>query len=132
MEIPRHKRKRTEISMIPLINVVFLLLIFFLVAGTMITPQQNLVDIPDSAVAEEQKKPEMVVVLTQTGDVMVNNAVVTDKRFEAALTLYLKRNPEELVTVRADAKMPALRLVEVMRMIAASGGKNLILATETP
>ncbi|GIS58891.1 MAG: hypothetical protein CM1200mP2_11160 [Planctomycetaceae bacterium] len=65
-QIPRQRRPSLSIELSPLIDCVFLLLIFFMLSSTMLAPAIDL-DLPDAAMASEVQAPEVVVPLTAGG-----------------------------------------------------------------
>ena len=70
-QIPRQRRPSLSIELSPLIDCVFLLLIFFMLSSTMLAPAIDL-DLPDAAMASEVQAPEVVVTVDRRGQVLLN------------------------------------------------------------
>lgn len=132
IEIERNVRPVKEISLIPLINVVFLLLIFFLVAGSLDRFEVLKVDPPVASAGEEINQGPVIIVLGRYDELLVDDELLMPEELPAAITKRLKVNPDRLITVKADARMKADRLIEVLDEINEAGGKNLTIATQRP
>lgn len=129
----RKSRQSPELSLIPLINIIFLLLIFFLVAGTYSTVDRTIIDIPDAETSfemEEGNFKKIEIMLSKTGAISFNDKDVTLKMLEKDIEFYLKKNPERNVVIKADQNLEALLLIKIMKMIAKFGGSNISIATE--
>lgn len=130
MEFARTTKKMREISVVPLIDVVLQLLIFFLMAGTV--QKFELVPI-DPPVAESGKivdEGNVVILLGKHDELILNDDLIEVEQLIPLITHQLKNYPHLVVTVKADAGIPASRLIEVMDYVKAAGGRNLSLVTQ--
>ncbi len=132
IEIERQSKPIKEISLIPLINVVFLLLIFFLVAGSLDRYEVLSVDPPVASAGEEINQGPIVVVMGRYDEMLVDDDLITKEELGKAIEKRLKLRPDRLITVKADARMDADRLIEALDEINNAGGKNLTIATQRP
>ena len=130
IELERHKRPIRPISLVPLINVVFLLLIFFLVAGTIKRFETVDVSIPQAVSGEVLDEGHVQVVLGRHDEVVINDELVALDSIEPIIAKALSGHPNRLITVKADARMKASRMIEVMNSIKAAGGVNVSLVTQ--
>lgn len=130
MDIPRKARRVAEPSMIPLINVIFLLLEFFMIAGTVAKPDIFPINLPSSSSGHAVEDGPVVLVLSRKGEIAVNDQSVAPDAFYAEIQKQLAGDPERVITVRADAGMQSHRLVDVLDSIKAAGGRNVALTTE--
>lgn len=131
VEFSRSHRRMREASLVPLINVVFLLLIFFLVAGRIEKLDVVPVDVP---VADSGKLVETgpITILLGTHDVIViNDKLVALEQVRPTLAALLKEAPARVITLKAEARLPASDLLKLMEQIKAGGGKNVSLATQS-
>ncbi|MCY4179912.1 MAG: biopolymer transporter ExbD [Litoreibacter sp.] len=117
---PRRKPEQT----IALINIVFLMLIFFMVAGTLsppIDPELKLVDTRDL----EGRAPDYALILDESGQLQYRGAPVAGT--EAYLADLL-----DLTTARImpDRAAPAARLLEVARALRSAGVERVLIVTE--
>ena len=124
------------LTMTPLIDVVFLLLIFFLVASRLSQEDREL-DIPLPSAANAMpmtaEPQEMIVNIDQTGAIVVNNQVLNSQQFEALLLQSLTDNPlGQSVLIRADRRVSLQTPVSVMDICLKSGANySLSIADET-
>lgn len=130
IQFERHKRPIRPVSLVPLINVVFLLLIFFLVAGTIKRFEMVDVAIPQAVSGEVLDEGHVQVVLGRHDEVVINDKPATLDEIAPLVARSLAENKNRLITVKADARMPANRMVEVMNRIRAAGGVNVSLVTQ--
>lgn len=127
--------RRIEIALVPMINVVFLLMIFFLVVGSVESSVQADMKLPNAYTGEHRYTPDDIRALTITlgadNVVKLNNVrVVSDSLFRMALQQHIGKNPDIPITVLADAQANATLLVALVTQISQAGAKNLTIATE--
>jgi biopolymer transport protein ExbD len=133
MNIERSKKPVKEISMVPLINVVFLLLIFFLVAGSIEKIEVLKIETPVAESGEMVDQGHMVIVLGTRNEIIVNDQfVASEAELEKWVKEQLADNTDRLITIKADAKANASRVIDLMRMLEGAGGQHVALATESP
>lgn len=130
MDFERTKKPIKQISLIPLINVVFLLLIFFLVAGTVEKFEVIDVELPEAVSGEIVDEGHIQILLGQYDEIIINDKPSTLNEVLAEIESQLKYNKERVITVKADARMNASRLIAVLDRIKAAGGTNLSLVTQ--
>lgn len=128
----RHKNSMDD-NMIPLINIVFLMLIFFMVAGQISQSEPVKVKLPSSV--SEKHKPETpaVIVISQDGKIAFEKAIIRPaeltalikNRFEQA-----KDKDEFTLLVKVDGALPVDKLRAILSQIKQSGVKRVSLATQ--
>ena len=130
MDFDRGKRSIKPISMVPMINVVFLLLIFFLVAGTVKEIDVIDVELPEADSGELLDEGHVRILLGRYDEVIINDHPVAISDVKQVLEEELANNKQRVITIKADARMRASRMIEVMNQIKAAGGVNLSLTTQ--
>ena len=131
MEFERTRRKKIEISLIPLIDVSMFLLIFFMVAGSIEKFEIIPVDPPVAQSGKLMDEGHIVILLGRHGEITVGDDIVPMEEMQKMLAPSLQANPNKVVTIKADATVPANRMIEVMDAIKAAGGKNLSVVTQS-
>jgi|GEM_PF-362926 len=131
MDFERTKRKKIEISLIPLIDVSMFLLIFFMVAGTVEKFEVIPIDPPVSKNGKMIDEGHITILLGAHDEIIMGDEVLTIQEMQKKITPLLKANPLKVVTIKADAVAPANRMIEVMDTIKAAGGKNLSVLTQS-
>ncbi len=124
MPSPRFQRKKPEPT-ITLINVVFLMLIFFLVAGTIAPPVPAEVRLVQIAGTDPAVPPD-VLAITAGGETLSTDGPVDAAGFVASLP------PEAngIARVMPDRDLPAERLIAVAQALRLAGAREVRLVTE--
>lgn len=131
----KHGQVLGALSMTPLIDVVFLLLIFFLVASRLSQEDREL-DIPLPSAANAMpmtaEPQEMVVNIDHNGAIFVNNRYLESDQFESLLRQTVVNNPlGQSVIIRADRRVPLQTPVNVMDICLQCGANySLSIADE--
>lgn len=115
----------SALSMTPMIDVVFLLLIFFLVASRL-SQEDREMDVPlpsaANAMPMTEQPQEMVVNIDDRGDLFVNSKQIRTEQFESMLRQSLINNPlGQSVIIRADHRVPLQTPVDVMDICLKCG-----------
>lgn len=119
-------------NLAPMIDVVFLLLIFFMVATTFIEREKELgVELPTAEAGEEAHHPdELVINLLQDGTVKMNGrAVDPEEGLRSALERVARVTPDIPVTIRGDGRVTWQRGIDVVSTCQLLGFSNVGLAT---
>jgi biopolymer transport protein ExbD len=131
MEFERTRRRKIDISLIPLIDVSMFLLIFFMVAGRIENFELIPIDPPVSRHGNMMDEGHVLILLGAHDEIIVGDQMVTIAEMQQMLTPELTDNPNKVVTVKADAVVPANRMIEIMDAIKAAGGKHLSVVTQS-
>ncbi len=131
MDFQRTRRKKLEISLIPLIDVSMFLLIFFMVTGTVEKFDLIPIDPPVSRHGNMMDEGHILVLLGSHDEIILGDEIVTMEEMKEKLRPELTANPLKVVTVKADAVAPANRMIEVMDAIKAAGGRHLSVLTQS-
>ena len=130
MDFADHERPRPTLNIAPLIDVVFLLLVFFMLASTFIEPQAIDLVLPGRAAPQTAPTTEPLVVdVTPAGQIRLNGLVLSLDQLDSEIAGRLRETTDGGVTVRADAAVAVQLLVSVMDRIRAAGAANIKLAT---
>ncbi len=139
MKLERHREDEDLVNMTPLIDVVFILLIFFMLAGAIKRPVALPVDPPQSSAQEEGDEGEIVVLVGSDGTVLLSGAsgagllgerpVANDAQLVSTMKLFLLYQPRAEVQLKADANVDAARVITVMELLREAGALSLVLLT---
>ena len=132
MKFSVHRKPFDLLDLTPLIDVVFLLLIFFMVSTTFIhEPGGIKVDLPHSDTQEFiRESGEVVVEITESGGLFVDDVPVDEDALRAALRRTMRADPESVVIIKADRGVEHGRVVQVMDWSKRVGLYRLAVATE--
>jgi biopolymer transport protein TolR len=110
-----------DINMTPLIDVMLVLMVIFMITAPLMVSAVK-VDLPRSQGAQAlDAAPFMAVLLDPAGRVYVNDALLDKPALAQAFGAAAQRNPDTEVRLRADAKVPYGRVVEVMGLAQKAG-----------
>ncbi len=128
-QIPRQRRSSLSIELSPLIDCVFLLLIFFMVSSTMLAPAIDL-DLPDAAIASDVQSPEIVVTVDRTGRLLLNGEEIPVGDLVGRLTSLVAAASRKVVTYRGDARSDHAAFVRVLEAAQRAGAEHVDVAHE--
>jgi biopolymer transport protein ExbD len=119
-----------EINMGPLIDMVFILLIFFVVTTNF--NRQTGVDVskPKAQTAMSQGAKTILIGVTREGTIHVYGRQVTPERLNALIKQEVIRNPQTSVVIVADENAAIGRAVEVMDQAARAGAEKVSIAAD--
>ncbi|WP_187968802.1 ExbD/TolR family protein [Aquibium microcysteis] len=131
MRLARPPKRSPQESTITLINVVFLMLVFFLIAGTLTPPLDKDVTLI-STLQSEQAEPPDALFVTADGVMRARGAEVTAPDYVAAVRQKELLLPEDPVTVKiaADRELPAERLIAIVGELRDAGATRITVVTE--
>ena len=121
-----------SLNLAPMIDVVFLLLIFFMVATTFATQEKELdLDLPTAETGEVKadKPAEVVVNVTAGGDLVVEGDVVDLARLKEILARAARANAKTAVTIRGDRESQLQRVTDVMNACKFAGLEDFGIMT---
>jgi biopolymer transport protein ExbD len=129
MQISDTQEKRELENLLPLVNVVFLLLIFFMVAGAFSSPELFTIN---PAVASNESRADqqsLTIVVNQQGELAINQNRVKAEELTDLINRYLEGNPNSKVQLKPDAEAEALRIVELLEILANSNLQAIHIMT---
>lgn len=125
----RPKRVSARLDMAPLIDVVFLLLIFFMLTSNFLQPSIPLA-LPQAAAADEPPPAPVFVSVDASGDVYVNQESVARGDFAAKLGAVLAGREDKTVNFRGDRTMPYEIFVALMAEAREAGAVQFNIVHE--
>jgi len=130
MKLRDRKRADFMVEMTPLVDVVFLMLIFFMVSTSFTVSDSLKLELPSSKTATEDKQMEQVLVsIDASGQLYVQEEAVEDGELRRRILNVSKGDPNMRVVLRADAETRHKRVVYVMDTVRGLGMGKLAIAT---
>ena len=130
MEIKRRKRARNSMSITPLVDVVFLLLLFFALTLHFSPEEAISVELPTSSSAKQQSETEIILTVTPEGVIRLNGKDVPSQSLETELASLRKIDEKQAVQVRADQEVEVGKLVAIIDAIRNAGFQYFDLMTQ--
>lgn len=128
----REPKTQVTLDLTPLIDVIFQLLIFFLLTASFITTPNLGVELPKaSAKAATTQQRDLVVVVTRTGQIEYDNQTVTLEQLMTRLRKVHAERPDSRVLIQADRKAYHGTVVKVMDVAKSIGFRRLGVATQS-
>ena len=135
MRLKKAAEQDFEIPLIPMIDCLFVLLVFFLVATTLKKTDKELpVQLPESGVAvdTEQQSDTLVLGLGRGGQKFVAGEAVTTEVLHERLAAAARANPQRRVRVDADVATPYVAVIEVVELCEFYGLRHVGFHTKAP
>jgi len=127
----QQEERRLELTILPMVNVVFLLLIFFMLVGR-IAPYDELdVAPPLSQGGEIESGRPVRIVVAADGRLLEGGQVLDMTALIVRVADRLRQNPAAQFQLKADAELEASRLIRLMEILRQAGVKQLTLLTES-
>jgi len=123
---------RLEIAMTPLIDMMFLLIIFFLVSTAFIDPEKDqAIKLPevDEGVTLKKQPDDIVINVRQGGVIVVAGHIVTVDELRERLAKAAEKNPKQLVKIRGDGLAYHKQVVRVYEACAKAKIRNISVVT---
>lgn len=130
MQITRQRKSNLRMEMSPLIDCVFLLLIFFMLSSTFLTPAIKL-DLPTAA-AGTNNTQEILITLNVDGEVYLNKQPSSFVQLGPQLAELLATSDDRVVTIRGDEAMPYENFVRALDIAKKYGAQHVNIAHSTP
>ncbi|MHC5026117.1 MAG: ExbD/TolR family protein [Planctomycetota bacterium] len=126
-----HRRARVEI--IPLIDCVFIILVFFIYSMLAMTIRRGIVvQLPEARTIQASDDTAIVLTITAAGELMINDDAAGIAEFDAMLDAALAGIDQPSVVVNADAGSEHRWFVSVMDALTIRGINEVIVLTDTP
>jgi biopolymer transport protein ExbD len=133
MQFRRRREEEVSITLTPLIDVVFLLLIFFMVSTTFDKTAELQIELPQASAEPVEAPPRVLeVAVNAQGTYFINGQQVTGTTIDSLLRALVKtvgRDRDMPVILRADATTPHQAVVTAMDAVAQLGMNRLSIAT---
>ncbi|MBI3306298.1 MAG: biopolymer transporter ExbD [Candidatus Omnitrophica bacterium] len=130
MEFIRPRKSSLGLDMTPMIDIVFQLLIFFMLSSSFLNPSLKLT-LP-KAIQQDQREPEKIVVSAdKNGNIYVNTQKVPREQLKAQLENRFAGDVKKAVHLRGDAEMPYKFFVEIMDIARQAGAQQIHIVHET-
>ncbi len=122
--------REVRIELVPLIDVIFCILIFFILAAVGLSRQQAInLNLPKASTGKPQMREMLVVSLDDLGQVYVEQQIVTRTQLSQEIKNYHQANPNGLMVLHAAQNTTYREVVEVLDLLREVGGDRVALAT---
>lgn len=131
MRLPEDSDPSPQINIVPMIDVVFAVLTFFILSSLFLTRSDGLpVALPGASTAESQLQSTVSVTLNAAGEVFVGDRAVDSSQLVDAVQALVDPATGGLVVIRADQSVSHGQVVAVMDQLRTLAGVQLAIATQ--
>lgn len=127
---PQLQTGSPEITMAPLIDVVFLLLIFFMVTTVFPENRGLVIEKPETQQSEPLAMKKMTFIIAQNGEIRFRNKSINVKDVKRLVTEQLKAVPDTAVLLQVDKRAATEIFIQVLDACKAGGAKQVGIATD--
>lgn len=119
-----------EIDITPMLDVVFIMLIFFIVTASFVKESGIEVNRPDASTAQAKPRANILIAINANDEIWINKRRVDESQVRANIERLHAENPQGTVVIQADEEAKTRKLVAVMDAARQAGVYDVSLATE--
>ena len=124
------KQDETGIDLTPMMDIVFIMLIFFIVTTSFVKETGVDINRPNAETAERDEKGNILVAITASNEIWIDKRRVDLRSVRANVERLKAENPEGSVIIQADKASKTGFLVETMDQVRLAGVQNVSIAAE--
>jgi len=131
MKFPHLNKKSARFDLTPLIDVVFLLLIFFMLTTTFVNLENRVkVNLPSGDFAAAESSENIVVSITENNTIYLNGKLIDPLKLTENVAIELTNGPEKIVVLEADKNVLHGKVIRVMDLLKKGGAEKIAIATQ--
>ena len=119
-----------EINMTPMLDVVFIMLIFFIVTASFVKEAGIDVNRPEAATTVKKERANILVAISDQGEIWINKRQIDVRAVQANIERLKADNPQGSVVIQADKKATTETLIKVMDASRAAGVFDVSIAAQ--
>lgn len=124
------QEEETEVNMTPMLDVVFIMLIFFIVTASFVKEAGVEVNKQEASTAEPKEQANLFIAITENGQIWMDKRVIDVRAVRANIERLHAENPQGAVVIQADKNSKNGLLVQVLDAAKAAGVQNVSLAAD--
>jgi biopolymer transport protein ExbD len=129
VRLKRRLEEDSALVLTPLIDMVFLVVIFFMLNTTLSINPAITVDLPEAYTAQAVIEEEIIVTMTGSGEIYIGEQSVSRDRYASELKKQMVRLQRTDIILQADALLPYRDVVEIMDLSRLTGVESISLVT---
>jgi len=131
MRLPDEPDIPAQINIVPMIDVIFAILTFFIISTLFLTRSEGLsVNLPSATTAKSQPSTKITVSIKPDGEIALNRKPIRLEALQEAVRSLVVPNSESLVIINADEKVDHGQVVSVMDRLRQVKGAKLAIAAK--
>ena len=125
-----YEEESEEINLTPMLDVVFIMLIFFIVTATFIKEAGIQIERPDTYTADTQDDASILIAISASDEVWIDRKERAPQAIRGIIERLHAENPKGSIVIQADENSSNEKLVLVMEAAKAAGVANVSIATD--
>ncbi len=130
MHLLEKKKRKVTINITSLIDVVLLLLIFFMLTTSFVEQPGMKLDLPETKTSEGEKSGKLQISINSDGSIFVNNEAVKMTDLESKISTISKKLEDKSLLLKADKTVHHGTVVQIMDIARSVGLEKIIIASE--
>jgi biopolymer transport protein ExbD len=131
MRVPRRAQEKARIEIIPMIDVIFFLLVFFMISTLSMTTNRSLpVNLPTAASTQQGLQENIALTLTREGGIFLDKQPTVLPDLRRQVMAALATNPQLTVVINADGELHHSAVVDVIDELRLAGVSALAIAVK--
>lgn len=129
--LPEEPEEEFELNIVPMIDVIFAILTFFIISSLFLTRSESLpVNLPKAASAETQARTRIAVSIQASGEIALNRDAIALSDLQTGVRNLMGETQESIIVINADEAVSHGRVVAVMDELRQIEGATLGIATQ--
>ncbi len=130
MKLPRMELKRARIEIIPMIDTIFFLLVFFMISSlSKIQMAAHRVDLPESTTAALKPTEKVVVSVSKEGNYYIDRQQVSEAQIRILVAAKVAENPDIAVVLNCDKNQHIAQFVRAFDLVKQANPGSVMVAT---
>ena len=131
MRIPRQEPQKARIEIIPMIDVIFFLLVFFMISTLSMTINRGLpVNLPTAATSQKEVRENVNLTVMQDGSMFLNKKRITRQDIGQRVKAAMASDPQLTVVINADGQVLHSTVVDILDELRLAGVSGLAIAVK--
>ena len=129
MKFDISKKRITTFTAASLTDIVFLLLIFFLLSSSFVVQPGIKVQLPKATSAPVETQGKIYLTLTADGKIFLNDERLQKNELGQAVHRHLQQSGDQVVVIKADKRLTLEKAIEVIDIVKLAGAERFVIAT---
>jgi biopolymer transport protein ExbD len=132
MSARRHQRPRdeAELDITPMLDIVFIMLIFFIVTTSFVKESGMTVSLPQASTASDQESVNIFIAITKNGEIWIDRRPVDPRSVRAIVARLHADKPQGSVIIQSDEESTTRILVDVMNQVRLAGVDKIAIGAD--
>ncbi len=132
MKLSIKSKRKVTLSLTPLIDVLFILIIFFTVSSTFLEQPGIELKLPEAESSEDHTAQKVIIYIDRDENIFLNTTIVPEKNLAAEVEKMIRAQTDKSVVLRADSAVHHGLIISIMDGLRKRGIYKIIISTVKP